>query len=662
MNDLDDRVAAKRKEKKKTKSKKKRRPSPDEDDVVIGQLKSPPELLITNNQASKFSGSSVDSSLSSKGKNSKDGIPGHYVVSVANMPVAKMPGAYAAQPADVSAAEQFKFGTLSAQAEPATKPGAFSASFEDLSAAERLKFGIASAEMKPATIPGAFSASNENVSAAERLKFGMTSTEIKPATRPGAFSATNEDLSAAERLKFGIVSNAEVAQVTQVPQAPGVYSVRNEDLSAAERLKFGIAQPVPVASNQQASGFDPNSEYEESYPSILTNDYWGTQPNQEQNVNGAIEAEVVSDHDHDDFDDDVDWFDGEISSKQWRTLCTICSVVSFIIIISLSAALNSAKKKNTAADNTDPKQPVPTMSPTPSPTTPPVDISWCFNSRAYVADTRYSSLQSTLVASGLSTDTAFATDNSYQRKSLCWLAFGDALQIDVSDPFIGQRFALATLFYSLNEPSKLLSSGWLSGKHECKWTPMVECDVRTDSTVSKLNISDFDLQGQLPKELSSLRYVTHLDLSNNLLNGGVTQALSGWSVLQELRLANNRFESAPQLVDVMSSITHFDVSSNNIAGEIPLFLSFASNLVYVDISSNSFSSNIPDYMGGYLPQLYSLYMHSNDLTGKMPQSICNLRNGSLRNLSVDCDAEEGAVAGSVSCDVPQCCTVCNDYV
>eukprot|EP00986_Skeletonema_menzelii_P009693 scaffold4462_cov115-Skeletonema_menzelii.AAC.1 len=100
MNDLEDRVAAKRKEKKKTKSKKKRRSSRDEDDVVIGQLKSPPELLITNNQASKFSGSSIDSSLSSKGKSSKDGSSGNYVVSVANMPAAKMPGAYVAQPAN----------------------------------------------------------------------------------------------------------------------------------------------------------------------------------------------------------------------------------------------------------------------------------------------------------------------------------------------------------------------------------------------------------------------------------------------------------------------------------------------------------------------------------------------------------------------------------
>jgi len=620
MNDLDDRIAAKRKVKRKTKSKKKRHPSLDDDDVVIGQLKSPPELLVNNNQASKFSGSSIDSSLSSKGKISKDGSSEHYDASVA-----KMPGAYAAKATDVSDAEQFKFGTLSTEAAPATKPGAYSASFEDLSAAER-------------------------------LKFGMVSTEIKPATMPGAFSASNEDLSAAERLKFGIVSNAEVTQVTQAPQRPGIYSMSNEETSAAERLKFGIAQPVPVINNQ-ISDFDLTAEYEQSYASNLTNDYWGTQPNQHENSDAVIEAEVVSAHD-DLFTYDFDVF-GKLNPKNWRTLFISCSLVSFIIIISLSAALDSAKNKNTANETTDPKQPV---APTLSPTIPPVDISWCFNSTEYVENVRYASLRSTLVASGLSTDTEFATDDSYQRKSLCWLAFGDALQIDKSDPFIEQRFALATLFYSLNEPSKLLSSGWLSGKQECAWTPMVECDVRTGSTVSKLNISGFDLQGQLPKELSSLRYVTHLDLSKNVLNGGVTRATTGWSELQELRLANNRFETAPELMDVMSSVTYFDVSANNITGEIPVFLSFASNLAYLDISSNSFSSDIPAYMGGNLPLLESLYMHSNDLTGKMPQSICNLRNVSLKNLSVDCGVAEEVGISGVSCDVPQCCSVCNGYV
>ncbi|KAL7439972.1 hypothetical protein ACHAXM_012157 [Skeletonema potamos] len=629
MNDLDDKIAAKLAEKKKSKGKKKRRSSYDEE-ANIGQLKSPPELQISANQilssiaAKPMPKSNSLSSLSSKGKSSKDSSSkgksskdsssehfDAFEMSVAKMPAAKMPGAHAAKSTDLSAAERLKFGTLTSAAKPLRKPGAFSATDEDFSAAERLKFGTAS--------------------------FG-----VKPATQPGAFSATDEDFSAAERLKFGIVSSVIAAQA-----APGAYSMSNEDTTAAERLKFGIAHPVPVVSNGQVAPFDPTSEYSQSYGSNLTNDYWGTQRNPNENKDAVVEAEIVPDGD-------------ENSSEEfrWRGLFILSSVVSLAIIIGLSAALSSAK--NTASSipaigqNTGGKQP--TSYPSISPSLPPLDISWCFSNLEYVENFRYAAFRSALIASGQSTEAEFATDNSYQRKSLCWLAFGDGLQIDTADAFIEQRFSLATLFYSLNESSKLLSSGWLSDKQECAWTPMVECDLRTGSTVAKLNVSGFDLQGYLPKELSSLRYVTHLDMSTNLLDGGVEDATSGWNELQELRLANNRFGSVPEIMNALTSITYLDVSKNNISGEIPEFLSFMSNLVHLDISSNSINNAIPDYMGGNLLSLSALYMHSNNLTGKMPQSICSLRNFGLIHLSVDCG--EGQ---EVYCDVPQCCTVCNGY-
>ena len=625
MGNLDDKIAAKRREKK-SKRKKKRRSN--EEDVAMGLLKSPPGLLVAANQATKFSSSSGDSSSSSRGKSSKDDCSSNYDVSTTRIPATTLPGAYAVKSTDQSAAERLKFSS-SYERESTTKPGAFRATHEDHVAAERLKFGMMSAE--------------------------------KPLVKPGAFSSTIDDLSAAERLKFGLVSNAEALQApaqappTQAPrmqapaQVPGAFSMSNNEISAAERLKFGIAQQEVHLS-----------EFSQSYESILTNDNWKTQNNEYEDNNEVIEAEVVSRHDFDNLSQKFDifaWLEGQLDPKQRRTLFTICSVVSFIIIISLSAALDSAKRnlRNNAAD---PKQ----QTIVPSPTPPPIDVSWCFNSTEHVENVRYASLRSALVNYGLSADSEFATNDSYQRKSLCWLAFGDALQIDESDPFLEQRYALATIFYSLSEPNKLLSSGWLSGKQECNWEPMVQCDSRTGSTVSKLNIAGFDLEGRLPKELSSLRYVTHLDLSDNRLKGGVTEATTGWNKLQELRLANNIFESFPERIDFMMSMTHFDISANNISGKIPVFLTFMSNLIYMDISSNSFSGTIPEYMGGNLPSLYSLYMHSNGLTGEMPQSICGLRGVNLKHLSVDCGGGDEIEGRNVDCDVPECCTVCNGYI
>ena len=602
MEDLDDKIAAKLAAKKKIKGKKKRRPADASagEDVVVGQLKSPPELQLSNQLLS-----SIAAKPSEEGKDSKD-----------------------------------------------------SSFEEDSKIAAVPVVAVAAAASKK---PGAYAVKSTDVSAAERLKFGTTTTptDAQPASRPGAYSATTEDLSAAERLKFGVVTSATV-----VGSAPGAYATSNEDTSAAERLKFGIAVPVTNDAPVAVGGFDPNtSEYSNS---SLTNDFWSRQQTS-QNENAVVEAEVVSEHSSEDgdyssgesYDEDIDstrW-----RARRWRNMFIVSSVVLLIIIIGLSVALASATKppsQNTTPATVDESvsQKQPTSFPSMSPSLRPVDISWCFTDLEYLENYRYSSLRSALVNSGLSSDDEFSTNDSYQRKALCWLAFGDGLQLDKADPFLEQRYALATLFYSQNEPIKLRSSGWLSNKHECNWTPMVQCDIRTGSTVSKLNITDFNLEGKLPKELSSLQYVTHLDASQNLLDGGIAEATSGWIDLQELRLANNRLQTVPQVLGAMTSMTHFDISGNNISGAIPEFLAFMNNLIHLDISSNSFNSTIPDYMGGNLPNLSSLYMHSNQLTGNMPQSICNLRERSLAHLSVDC-----GVGREIQCDVPLCCTVCNGY-
>merc|ERR1719491_875205 len=109
-------------------------------------------------------------------------------------------------------------------------------------------------------------------------------------------------------------------------------------------------------------------------------------------------------------------------------------------------------------------------------------------------------MRSALVNFGVSTDAEFSAETSYQRKSLCWLAFGDRLRLSASDPFLEQRYALATIFFSFNEPTLLLDRGYLSGRSECEWQPVIECDTRTGTTVTRLDLSTNNLSGTLPKE------------------------------------------------------------------------------------------------------------------------------------------------------------------
>jgi len=298
----------------------------------------------------------------------------------------------------------------------------------------------------------------------------------------------------------------------------------------------------------------------------------------------------------------------------------------------------------------------PSDSPTIAPTMPPKDFDWCFGINETISDDeRYASIQSALISAGASTKDEFSNNTSYQRKSICWLTFGDRLQIDASDPFLEQRYALAAIYYGFNEPRNLESQGWLSGKPECDWEP-ITCDLRTDSTVSRLQLQGNKLVGTLPKEMSILKDIDYIDLSTNDLDGDVSEVMGGWSHLEELRLSSNRFDGIPSLLNDWKDLKHFDISDNGIEGHIPDSLALHSQLIYLDIASNDFIGTISSVFGN-MTSLASLFMHGNLLNGTMPDAICDLRSGELDHLTVDCEKFREEVV----CDMPSCCTQCEDY-
>lgn len=153
--------------------------------------------------------------------------------------------------------------------------------------------------------------------------------------------------------------------------------------------------------------------------------------------------------------------------------------------------------------------------------------------------------------------------------------------------------------------------------------------------------------------MAVLRDVRNIDLSANQLSGDVSAVMAGWTHLEKLKLSTNLFESIPLSLASWEALTHFDISSNEIEGPIPQELASMTQLIDLDLSTNDFEGNIPPDLGS-LTSLRALYMHGNSLVGSMPQAICDLRNGELQQLSVDCMKSRL----EVECD---CCTVCNDY-
>ncbi|XP_024187612.1 receptor-like protein 7 isoform X3 [Rosa chinensis] len=144
-----------------------------------------------------------------------------------------------------------------------------------------------------------------------------------------------------------------------------------------------------------------------------------------------------------------------------------------------------------------------------------------------------------------------------------------------------------------------------------------------------------------PDFLRNQSHLINLDLSNNQIQGHIPNWI--WSLkLQELNLSCNSLESleAPLLYSthVLSSV---DLHSNKLQGHFPLF--FISS--YLDYSRNNFSSSIPTDIGDFISTESYLSLSSNNFHGAIPKSICNA-SGKVLDLSNN----------SLSGNIPQCLT------
>ncbi|MCO5564753.1 hypothetical protein L7F22_018421 [Adiantum nelumboides] len=172
--------------------------------------------------------------------------------------------------------------------------------------------------------------------------------------------------------------------------------------------------------------------------------------------------------------------------------------------------------------------------------------------------------------------------------------------------------------YALNDLYNSLSSPFLNGWNGVGGDPCAEnwegvaC---AGPNVTFLNMTGLGLTGGLGSALQNLTALIVLDLSNNLLSGGLPLQL-------------------PPHVQVM------DLSINQFTGNLPLALSELSNLVSLNMSNNLFSGNLLD-MFTPLEGLSSLDLSSNGFDGPLPPSFAALT--SLNHLYV----QDNNLSGSV---------------
>ena len=129
-----------------------------------------------------------------------------------------------------------------------------------------------------------------------------------------------------------------------------------------------------------------------------------------------------------------------------------------------------------------------------------------------------------------------------------------------------------------------------------------------DGFVTRLDLPNNGLSGELPPQLGDLSRLQGLLLNDNQLRGGIPPELGNLSDVKVLLLNNNnlRGEIPPELGD-MDQMEELFLQNNNLSGEIPGELGQLSNLEQLNIFNNRLGGQIPSQLGN-LENLRSLQL------------------------------------------------------
>ncbi|XWS41488.1 hypothetical protein CRYUN_Cryun17cG0086100 [Craigia yunnanensis] len=186
--------------------------------------------------------------------------------------------------------------------------------------------------------------------------------------------------------------------------------------------------------------------------------------------------------------------------------------------------------------------------------------------------------------------------------------------------------------------------------------------VINSTTLKVLNLSSNQLSGDLP---SSLRSCETVDLSSNMISGDISVMQNWEASLVVLDLSSNKLSGSLSNLSHFEDLNTFNLRNNSLVGTLPSLLDTSPRLSVVELSLNQLSGPIPvsfftsttlkslnlsgnhftgpiSLQGSRLnellvmssyPQMESLDLSYNSLTGGLPSEIGNIARLKLLNLA-----------------------------
>ena len=157
-------------------------------------------------------------------------------------------------------------------------------------------------------------------------------------------------------------------------------------------------------------------------------------------------------------------------------------------------------------------------------------------------------------------------------------------------------------------------------------------------SLETLVLSDTKFSGILPNSIGNLKRLTTIELRDCDFRGAIPNSMADLTQLVYLDFSNNKFSGSISPLSLSKSLTHINLSRNNLTGPISSFhWDGLVNLVVLDLRNNSLNGSLPTQLFS-LPSLQMIQLSNNQFSGPLsefpvvPFSALNTLDLSSNNL------------------------------